>query len=84
MLDSCENIIMFIIAVVSLATTLYLYSKQNENINSKIVKSRKFGCRYNEQSGCYGTCCSICGLNKECQRLCGADPKCCGGMCKED
>lgn len=74
--------ILWIAAAASLATAVYCYIEKKRI--EDIYKSGNYACKYNEQTGCYGTCCSLCSKGEECQRCCGADPKCCGGLVRED
>lgn len=76
------NIILWVVGIVSVITTIYVYW-DNKKLE-RIIKNKKFACRYNEQTGCYGICCSICDSKKECNWCCGGDPKCCGGLVEED
>jgi hypothetical protein len=48
------------------------------------LKITKYKCRYNEQLGCFGMCCSLCDMRKECQKCCGENNKHCGGLVEEE
>lgn len=68
------EIILFITASISLATTLKLRYDQCHKIVSK-----KHICVYNECPSCYEKACMDCNIVSECQRICYGDCKKCGG-----
>lgn len=76
------EVILWIVAAVALFVAFHSYREKNKL--ERIIKNKKFGCRYNDLTGCYGTCCNVCDRKKECNWCCGGNAKYCGGLVEED
>lgn len=66
------EIILFLTAVVSLITTLYLYYEQMHP-----REPSEHICIYNENPKCYERPCGDCNVRDECQKCCGGDCETC-------
>jgi hypothetical protein len=74
--------ILWVTAATSLLITFHLDKKKREA--ERQLQIRKYRCKYNEQVGCYGMCCNMCDIRKECQKCCGENNKYCGGLVEEE
>jgi hypothetical protein len=79
--NDMSEAILWVTAATALLITFHLDKKKREA--ERQLKIKKYRCKYNEQMGCYGMCCDFCDIRKECQKLCGANHKCCGGLVEE-
>ncbi|MCM0648655.1 DUF4033 domain-containing protein [Clostridium swellfunianum] len=76
-----REVILWITAATTLILTFHMDKKKRQA--ERQLRIKKYKCKYNEQIGCYGMCCNLCDIKKECQKCCGENNKYCGGLTEE-